>query len=184
MKIPAGLFDESFELFTYEGKVYCIAEGKKWNFPFLPHWVTQIVNEDLKGNTEALNALKNFGLTDWIAQLEMYIKCCFGGFDGEADFVDGKMVHNEYFDCGQRGKCPYEGKICNSIVHKFNISFRQVQIINQIRLGKQDKEIADKLFISTTTVSKQVRNILQKTELSNRSEIVRWATDHNISLNT
>lgn len=179
-KIPAGLLDESFELFSNGDQQYCVAEGRLWTFPDFPLWVLRAVKLDMLKNQSKVDWLIKAGLFDELNQMKWYIHCCFGGFDGEADFVNGELVHTEYFDCGHRGHCLFEGKVCNSIVHQFGLSAREVDYIKCVHQGMQDKEIAEEMGISVNTAPVYIRNILKKLQLGNRSDIVRFASDHKI----
>ncbi|MEO5980041.1 MAG: AAA family ATPase [Chryseolinea sp.] len=49
---------------------------------------------------------------------------------------------------------------------------RQVEVLTLLRNGKQNKEIADKLFISSKTVDHHISAILSKLEVSSRSKAV------------
>ena len=49
---------------------------------------------------------------------------------------------------------------------------RQVEVLALLRNGKQNKEIADKLFISSKTVDHHISAILSKLEVSSRSKAV------------
>jgi len=61
------------------------------------------------------------------------------------------------------------------------LSEREREIVALIVQGKRNSEIAEQLVLSKRTVEKHVANILSKLELSNRSQIVRWAIEHNIT---
>jgi len=57
---------------------------------------------------------------------------------------------------------------------------REVEVLRLIAAGKTDREIAGELFISVTTVSTHVRNLLNKTNVANRSEAVGYAARHGL----
>lgn len=57
-------------------------------------------------------------------------------------------------------------------VHRFQLTNREVEIIQFIRQGLKYKEVADKLFISERTVTKHVQNIFEKTDCSNKVELL------------
>jgi len=180
-QIPAGLLDDSFELFSKGSQQYCVAEGRIWTFPDFPQWVISAIKVDMIKNQSKVNWLIKTGLVDELDQMKWYVHCCFGGFDGKPDFVNNELVHSEYFDCGHRGHCLFEGKICNSIVYQFGLSPREVDYVKCVHQGMQDKEIAEKMNISATTAPVYIRNILKKLQLGNRSDIVRFASDHKIT---
>ena len=47
---------------------------------------------------------------------------------------------------------------------------REIEVLRLVALGKTDREIAEKLFISFRTVGNHVRSILNKTGAGNRTE--------------
>jgi DNA-binding CsgD family transcriptional regulator/tetratricopeptide (TPR) repeat protein len=60
------------------------------------------------------------------------------------------------------------------------LSEREVEVLRLITLGKTNRDIAEDLFISLNTVANHVRNILTKTNASNRAEAAAFATRHNL----
>lgn len=77
----------------------------------------------------------------------------------------------EYYNCGIRGKCPYEGKRCKEILAERGvISTRQLEIMKLVAAGLFNKEIADRLQISENTVANHLANIFDK--LGDRSRVV------------
>lgn len=51
---------------------------------------------------------------------------------------------------------------------------RELAIAKMIQAGKSNKEIADELFISLSTVKTHINNIYKKLEISSRKEISRF----------
>jgi DNA-binding NarL/FixJ family response regulator len=52
------------------------------------------------------------------------------------------------------------------------LSSREIEIISLIRQGLSNKEVAEKLFISTDAIKYHVKNIYRKLQISNRSELI------------
>jgi len=50
------------------------------------------------------------------------------------------------------------------------LSRRELEVLAQIRLGRTNREIAERLRVSTTTVNKHVGQVLRKLRVRNRSE--------------
>jgi len=71
-------------------------------------------------------------------------------------------------------------KIDEPIVNKFRISKQEKEIIKLIIEGLTSKEIADKLFITKTTVDTHRRNINKKLEISNSSSLIKFAHENNL----
>ena len=58
---------------------------------------------------------------------------------------------------------------------------RESEVVALIGQGKSNGEIAAELVLSKRTVEKHIANILSKLELTNRSQIVRWALEHHLT---
>jgi DNA-binding CsgD family transcriptional regulator/tetratricopeptide (TPR) repeat protein len=57
---------------------------------------------------------------------------------------------------------------------------REVEVLRLVATGKRDREIAEVLTISVTTVSTHVRNILNKINAANRTEATAYAAQHGL----
>jgi DNA-binding NarL/FixJ family response regulator len=57
---------------------------------------------------------------------------------------------------------------------------REAEVLRLVVTGKRDREIAEALFISVTTVSTHVRNILNKINAANRTEATAYAAQHGL----
>ncbi len=60
------------------------------------------------------------------------------------------------------------------------LSGREQEVMRLIARGYTYKEVAAELFISIKTVETHMSNVLRKLQLSNRTELTRWAADHRI----
>ena len=58
---------------------------------------------------------------------------------------------------------------------------REVEILQQVALGKTNQEIADELFLSERTVRTHITNILAKLRLSNRTQAALYALREGIA---
>ncbi|MDQ3600023.1 MAG: response regulator transcription factor, partial [Actinomycetota bacterium] len=57
---------------------------------------------------------------------------------------------------------------------------RERDVLRLLARGYAYKEIAAELFISVKTVETHVSSVLRKTQLSNRYELSRWASDRRL----
>jgi DNA-binding CsgD family transcriptional regulator len=176
-KITPGLIDASVEFFLHDNEVLCITNGQTYAFSNFPTRVKNIVNEDMVKNTIAVDSLIDWGFEDLDSQMRQYISCRHGGHDTNADIdVDGNIQPSEYVNCGRRGVCPYEGKICTSIELGNGILTRsEVAVLMQIGLGLLDKEIADLLNISEHTIRHHKDSIARKSGLDRKPALVGLA---------
>jgi NarL family two-component system response regulator LiaR len=62
-----------------------------------------------------------------------------------------------------------------------NLTDREIEILQQLALGKTNKEIADDLVLSERTVRTHITNILAKLRLSNRTQAVLYALREGIA---
>lgn len=67
-----------------------------------------------------------------------------------------------------------------SVAGKFKLSAQEKQIIRLIIEGRTSKEIADKLFISKTTVDTHRRNINRKLEIGNTASLIKFANENKL----
>lgn len=56
----------------------------------------------------------------------------------------------------------------------------RAEVMRLIARGYTYKEVAAELFISIKTVETHVSSVLRKLQLSNRTELTRWAADRRI----
>src|SRR5712671_3666426 len=55
------------------------------------------------------------------------------------------------------------------------LSRRELDVLNYIQLGLTNRQIAQKLFVSTNTINKHVQQVLRKLEVSNRVQAAIYA---------
>jgi len=72
----------------------------------------------------------------------------------------------------------------NPIKHTCNLlSDRELQVLQLIGSGKTSGEIASEMTLSSSTISTYRTRILQKLQLNNNAELIRYAIDNNIIKN-
>jgi DNA-binding NarL/FixJ family response regulator len=57
---------------------------------------------------------------------------------------------------------------------------RELEVLQQLALGKSNQEIAEKLVISENTVKYHVHSILEKLHLSDRRDVAAYAREHSL----
>ena len=81
-----------------------------------------------------------------------------------------------------RGESPMTGSIARKVVGSFGmkplhngerLTEREQQVLDLLSEGLKAKEIAEKLFVSITTVRSHVRSIYEKLQVQNRVEMMR-----------
>lgn len=175
--LPAGLEDRNIEIYISDGKLKAICCGTVLEFSQLPEefieGLSAVMIEDIKAVKSMIQDMK---IVDPQKMLEQYIKCNFGNFDSQADMTHDGIIVKECWDCGKRGSCPSEGKVCSRIQGPNGMLSRQQTLIFFLVLeGKQDKEIADKFDISINTVITQPKRIRETLGINNRLEMMTYA---------
>lgn len=181
--LPPGLEDDGVEFYVGGNDIKCLHKGNRYEWGSFPCWIIEKIEQDMIANPEAMKALVAWDITDSEEMMRQYIVCRFGGFDGFADITpEGKIEHTEYFDCGRRGSCSFEGKLCPSFkVGDEHLTKQELNIIRKIASGKHNKQIADELYISEETVSSHNKNIQRKLGVPSKLGIIPWAVKRNIT---
>jgi len=174
-RLIAGLVDKAVEFFVHKNEVYCVHDGRTYSFETIPSWIIEVVEADMLKHPEALKALAQWENLDSDDHIRQYIICRFGGIDDEPDIdIEGIVHEAEYFDCGLRGTCRHEGKLCTAFkVANGYLTKMELAVLKLISLA--DKAIADKLCISTDTVITHQQNIRTKTGLKTKVELAIFA---------
>lgn len=158
-----------FEFFHDGTDLVFMENGVKKSFFDLPDPQFHALEARLANRPLACWSLDDLGITDPVERVKKFTTCNHGDFNTIADFIGSRCNDQEYYDCGQRGTCKYEGKLCDKIVVLYGVlSESEIRVLRQLSLAKTDKEIADSLFTSPYTVSTHIRNMISKTGASNR----------------
>lgn len=181
-QLPPGLEDNAVEFYFHNGTLKCLHAGRVYEWGNFPQYIINKVEEDLLSHPEALKALASWDIIHRDEMIYQYIYCRFGGFDHEADInADGDIIHAEYFDCGRRGRCSQEGKLCPAIkVGDEFLTKQEINILKKVAAGKPNKIIADELNISEETVASHNQNIQRKLKVACKTEMAVWAVKKNI----
>lgn len=115
---------------------------------------------------------------DFIA-VRRFIKCNFGLYDNMIDVDENWNFNFEFVGCPLRGECKHDKVIC---ALKFNskLSDRQIEVMRMLYDGKNDSEIAEKLFISLNTVNNHRKNSFRKVGVHSMAEFMRYAMTNNL----
>jgi DNA-binding NarL/FixJ family response regulator len=94
-----------------------------------------------------------------------------------------KTAKGEKFMCGKIASAVLEDKqasVSEYSCEGLNISEREMEIIKLIAEGYSNKEVADKLFLSTHTVTTHRKNIMNKLGVNNTAGLVLFAVRENL----
>lgn len=180
-QIPAGMLlgDLRTELFgCRESKnVFAISNGNTIPFEeisnFKKNQILQRLNQDLKAS-EDLKALSN---DDAIKQ---YSFCVFGAIDSNADFCDsGELKESDNFLCSNNCRClKWNSK--NITINGNKLTQKQIQIIQLLSSDMADKQIADSLGITQSTLDSHKTKIFELAGVSSKNGLIKKAIEEKI----
>lgn len=172
-QLPPGLIDGSVEFFIHDRDVKCLYNSQVYKFADLPSHIIELVEAEMLAHPKAMKALADWDITDQNEQIRQFIACRFGGFDYQADIsADGKIQPAEYIDCGRRGSCAYEGKLCTSLqLANGIVTRREIEVLKMIGQSYLDKEICDQLHISQDTLRNHKDSISQKAGVERKTAL-------------
>lgn len=73
-----------------------------------------------------------------------------------------------------------ETEIDHQKIQDLEISHREYEVLQAISEGLSNKEIADKLFLSESTIKTHVSNLLEKLNAKRRTQAIQIAKEHQI----
>ena len=82
-----------------------------------------------------------------------------------------QVIHPDVELMLSKGQLPHQKNV---------LSTREIEVLKEMVLGKSNKEIAETLFVSEKTVKTHVSHILNKLEVSDRTQAVVYAIRHHI----
>lgn len=68
----------------------------------------------------------------------------------------------------------------DDFLKKYKLSRREIEIIQLLKKGLTNQEIADKIFLSVLTIQTHRKNIIQKLGVNNSAGLIAFAHEHNI----
>lgn len=176
--LPAGMLptDANIEIFADPhnvGKCYFVQNGQIGPFDHLPYNVLYELKEEFEADTIAKATLVKMGYCDGPEMLERYNYCNRGALDEIPDVNKNGKLTKEFFDCGSRGRCMGEGKVCAPIsIGGERISFREFQCMLLIGHGFSYKQIQSNMgFKKVTAVNSLTDRLRDKLHCSSNTEI-------------
>lgn len=183
-KIFGGLIDGKAEIFQEpkSRRLFCAHDFTIYEWPNFPRKVIRWIRQDMLKHPDALECLGTWENLVKEDRILRYTLCRFGGIDDKPDFNErGEASHSEYFECGLRGKCRFEGKLCCSIkVDNGFLTKSELEVMKYIRLPA--KIIASKMNLSGDTISTHLQNIRRKTGMNDKVNLAVFAAEKGITL--
>jgi len=180
-QIPAGLLigDNSTELFgdRETKKVFALSNGKTIPFNELNPEKRALIFEKLLSDDAAFEDLKDLSQNEAI---EKFAFCVFGAADHEPDFcANGELKKADNFICSNNCKClKWSSK--NITVDGNKLTPREIEIVTILASDKPDKQIADDLQITESTLNTHKKHLFEKFNVSSKSGLITKAITNKI----
>lgn len=172
---------DNYEFFHDGNDLVFCENGIAKSFFNLPISLAEVLNDNLENRPLAKKSLDELKIFDPVQRLKKFTECNHGDFNDRADVVGDRINDCEYFNCGKRGECKHEGKLCNKIVAPNGVlSATEIRIIIQVAMDKSDNEIAVSMFRSRFTISTHIRNIVEKLGVRSRVGVALFAANKHL----
>jgi len=176
MKLPAGLIDNSVEVFKHNGVLKAATNGSIINYLELHPVLREPFQAELLGEPLTIMCLRTEFMLHEADEMEVqFVDCRYAGaFDHVPDLKEGKLLPDSPM-CDKLKTCKGFGTVCKAPKgpngalsrHEYMIALKEGE-------GKQDKEIAHECSIEITTVRTHLSRIRNKLCINNRIEIGFW----------
>lgn len=180
-QMPAGLLlsDSSTEMFGCREtkKVFAISKGKTIQFSELNPIKKALIFEQLLNDDHAIADLKELSQSEAI---EEFAFCLYGGLDHIPDFDSkGNLKASENFRCSNNCRClKWNSKSIS--INGNKLTPRQIEIISLFASDLPDKQIADQLHISESTLDTHKRHLFEKFNVQSKSGLITKAISNKI----
>lgn len=180
-QIPAGIMigDKRTEMFGCREtkRVFALSDGKTIPFQELNPIKRALIFEKLLSDEAAINDLKELPQAEAI---ERFAFCIFGAADHEPDFCEnGKLKEADNFICSNNCKClKWNSK--NISIDGNRLTPRELEIVTLLASDKPDKQIADELEISESTLNTHKKHLFEKFNVYSKSGLITKAITNKI----
>ena len=180
-QIPAGLMigDTSTELFECrETKlVFALSNGHTVKFEELHPTKRALIFEKLLSDEVAIHDLKDLPQSEAI---ERFAFCVYGAADHEPDFdCNGNLKQADNFICSNNCKClKWESK--NISIEGNKLTPREIEIVTLLASDQPDKQIADELGITESTLNTHKKHLFDKFHVLSKSGLITKAISYKI----
>ena len=180
-QIPAGLMigDKSTELFGCREtkRVFGLSNGQTIKFEELHPTKRALIFEKLLSDEVAIQDLKDLPQAEAI---EHFAFCVYGAADHEPDFdCNGNLKQADNFICSNNCKClKWESK--NISIEGNKLTPREIEIVTLLASDQPDKQIADELGITESTLNTHKKHLFEKFNVYSKSGLITKAISNKI----
>jgi len=180
-KLPAGLTDNSMEVFLHQGKLLALQNGHTVEYFDLHNVMREPFQAELIRDKAALNCLKTqFNLYEADEMEYKFVACRYGALNAHPD-MEGLQLTPDAPGCGNIATCKGFNVVCKVPPGPNGVlSHSEYMVAQLVAQGKIDKEIADMLNIKVPTVRTHLSRIRDKLCVNNRIEISIWCHNQGI----
>lgn len=180
-QIPAGLLigDKRTEIFGCKEtkKTFFLTNGQTANFKELPgnlkaQLLSELLNDDI-----AFDDLRHLSQEEAI---EQFAFCNYGAANHEPDFCEnGELKKSDNFICSNNCKClKWNSK--KITIDGIAITPRELEIITLMASDLADKQIADQLKISESTLNTHKHHLFEKASVQSKTGLISKAIHQKI----
>ena len=180
-QIPAGIMigDKRTEMFGCREtkRVFALSNGKTISFQELNPIKRALIFEKLLSDEAAIHDLKELPQAEAI---ERFAFCIFGAADHEPDFCEnGQLKEADNFICSNNCKClKWNSK--NISIDGNRLTPRELEIVTLLASDKPDKQIADELEITESTLNTHKKHLFEKFNVYSKSGLITKAITNKI----
>jgi len=180
-QLPAGLMigDNSTEMFGCRKtkRVFAITNGQTLKFEELHPTKRALIFEKLLSDEVAIQDLKDLPQAEAI---EHFAFCVYGAADHEPDFdCNGNLKQADNFICSNNCKClKWESK--NISIEGNKLTPREIEIVTLLASDQPDKQIADELGITESTLNTHKKHLFEKFNVYSKSGLITKAISNKI----
>lgn len=171
--IPAGMLqnDAATEIFSDRAtkKLYAVSKGITVPFNEIDNSKKAMIFEKLLSDEVAMNDLKHLSQSEAI---ERYAYCMYGSLNSIPDFTEnGELSDSDNFICSNNCSCIYwKTKIIR--VNGKKLTPHKIQILNLLCSDFCDKQIADKLYITQSTLNTHKSQLFEFFEVLSKPGLI------------
>lgn len=180
-KLPAGLIDNSIEVFRHQDKIKALMNGSVVDYLELPLALREPFQAELLRDKAAVKCIRSeFCIDDMNLMEERFVGCRYGALDHAPD-LKGNLLMSDAPVCDKIKDCPGFNVVCKVPPGPNGTLCRSEYLVVQlVGQGKLDKEIAAELGIEITTVRTHLARTRHKLCFNTRVEIGLWAQNKGI----
>ncbi len=176
-EIPAGLLPEdcNIEIFAnpkHFGKCLFVQYGTTKSFHELPLLVVSSLYQECFNDEKAVKAMEEMGIPPE-DMVEFYNHCNRGALNGIPDIYQSGKMTREHYNCGRRGKCIGEGRVCKLDIAGTKFTPRELECIRLNSEGNDYDQIKSEMgFRSKTAVNSLMSRCRTKLHAKDRTELL------------